>query len=272
MSAEFLRFWRYIQRFSFGALFSWELVILFVNKKELYQVIDKFLLQSSKTTSVITSAIFLFMIILISGMIGALLIDIIVSLFSSLGRSLFSRIKPFSKYYKSNSISDISVLLRTDYEISLDLLRTNLDTVIRHLNLRSLSEPELSESKQTIKNYYKQVKSYINEIQSYELFGMLGYTTTLTQEQRTIENLRWDIQNVYALWVTALTAGIIYLQFDSFSTLKILLVFGIFMVIILATLPYLFSSRKSLAFFTLATFSHIYMLGEAADLADRDAI
>lgn len=272
MNADILKFWRYIQRFSFGALFFGELLVLSVGQKETTKIVANFTKPLSSTTSVVTSAILIFIIILISGAVGALLLDIIVDFFSFLSKQVIFRIKYFKKYTRSHSLYWFSILIRPAYELAIDLLQENLKKVLSHLELRSLSEPDFAESNQVVQNYYKRLKKYIQKIDDYELFSMLGFETTLTQEQRAIENLRWDISNIFSFWLILVGGVIIVLVWTSFSWPNILLGLIFLLSMIFMTGPYLYASKKELAYFLLSTYAQIYMLAEGAELADRDTI
>lgn len=270
MSAEFLRFWRYIQRFALGGIFSTILTVLLIGQAQTHLLITTVFAAEEGKTAIIS--ILLLLIIIIFGSVGAFLVDVLVAALASVLRLFFSRITFFKRWFQSGGMGIISLLLRPTASVVIDTIRQRISSLMEHLNLITMAEMAVMEKEKEPDQYYLRLQKYFENNNEPELTSMMVYAMNITQEQRTIDNFRWDMSNVYALWVNVAMGELVYLSWQGLSWLRSFYLVLIFIAVVLFTLPYLVSVRKAFVYYWVAAYMQIYKMGESASADDRDTI
>jgi hypothetical protein len=267
MSGDFFRFWRYIQRFTLGTIVGTEIVILFLGNRILISFFSTALGETNSTLSLLNNFAILISIMLIFGVFGTLLINILVGFFAAITRPLVKIIVPIKNL--NSKLSWYDFFLHSVDDIALQLIQANINDHIEHFILRSLGESQPNNVIKRVESFYLRVKTYLINIKDSNHFFMLSYQGTLTQEQRALENLEWDVNSVRTLLVI-IELGLVIVYENSVISVFLLLL--LILILPLIFLPELINRKRKYISYLIAISGSIFQLGEGAEMVDRESI
>lgn len=267
MSGDFFRFWRYIQRFSLGTILIVEILIMALGLDYFLEILNNVFNPTNNALGLLNNVAILFAVTFVFGTLGTLIGNVIIGFFSTI-IALFSRkvtalrqLNPKSKWY--------FILFYNNNEIAFNFIKDNIDEHIEHFKLRTLGNLQPSDTLKRVELFYTSLKQYLLEIKDYNHFFMLSYQGTLTQEQRNLDNLEWDINSVRSLSLI-MELGLVILYSQGLLSLFyfIILVPLLFIIFI----PEFISRKRKYISYLTSVAGSIFQLGETADIADRDSI
>lgn len=267
MTSDYLRFWRYFPRFTFGILFTFEIFVLLFGKDESIKAITNAMSFGYKNYGGFALGVLVIFFLIIVATLGLFFLDMLISSLASLLR-YFTKLGLFDRLFLR---PNIAVLLLPDFELAFYLFEKDHDQLMEFQELRGVSEPDTIKFKKEIKELESQIKEHIMKIKNKEMATLLSYFAAITQEQRFADYLKWDVMQIYYLWIVLICAFISLLCIGCTSFVAIAwLIISLF--IILCTVPLLIYRKLRLAYYLIFSYVDSFVFGESPEIADRETM
>jgi len=268
MSGDFIKFWRYIQRFALGAFASLEIVILIFESNRIMSMVNLIFTSKNNFIGLLNFSIIFILIIFIFGTIGTLIISIVTEFLSTLLNPLLQRLFIIKSCNPKSNWKN--VLFYPVEKIAIKTIQDNIDEFIEHLYLKSLSNPQPKEVIERVDTYYERLKMYLVNIKDFQHFFILSYQNTITQEQRAIDNFEWDIINIRTLLINLILGEIILFKEGYITSLIIFSILALLTYMIFV--PQIIKCKRKHISYIIGLSGSMFIIAENADIVDRDSI
>jgi hypothetical protein len=267
MNGDFFRFWRYIQRFSLGTILFIQIIIIIFGVDKFLSYLNQLFTESNNTLGIINNVAILIVLAFVFGAVGTLIGNMIIGFFSTFSITVTKYFLPLKKTIFNPKW--FVILLYSSNDIAIKLLRDNIDEHIEHFSLRSLGEPQPNKVLNRVEAFYVRLKKHLLGIKDHNHFFMLAYQGTLTQEQRNLDNLEWDINSIRMVsLVLELCLVILFIESLISIPIFIFLIPAIFAI----SIPEFIIRKRKYISYLIGVSGSIFQIAEGADMADRDSI
>ncbi len=263
---QYVRFWRYLPRFTLGASFLFICVANFVDEDDVVFAWELLTRQQNGSLQGLFSTAVLVIFITAACAGGLFALEIVVVV---MGIAFAYVFKPPLLQIAINNIGLSDVVVPINQLSKRIFLKYNAE-INDFYRLRSLSVPGMLEKKQLIDTHWGDISTYLSKIDDQFPLSELTYYTSLTQEQAGIRRMQDDVSEIYYACTVIIMLCITYLQLDNASKPSIITSIAL----LSATILLLFVARdrkRRLASHILFSFVDNFTNADFAKIEDRES-